>query len=421
MLILKLAGATASLPNSTSSTATATVDAEARLIGKDAVAPANFNISIGSPHTCANDAEVQAVLAGRRGGDIPLILDVRQADGRDANDRGVYTACHGALSIPWQKDQLVIKSPLLTDSAIAERVARGEKIIIFCRSGKRACKAADFLLSRQAQHGSKESKHEKNIATCFICCGLHQLAAALPPSALHSHDAYFCGESGQPVFKQLFDGPDDGPFGSRTGQSSTYTYILGCPTTKEAVIIDPVVERIDRDVGELKAMGLTPVLALNTHCHADHVTGTGQLKKLFPGLKTMISAASGARADGHLEPGGTVEWGHGRRLQVLATPGHTSGCVSFYCADMGAVFTGDALLIGGCGRTDFQEGSSETLYDSVHQQLFTLPPKTLVYPAHDYKGRRCSTIVEVMAGLGLPYPKKLDVSLPANLLCGIQD
>ena len=123
-------------------------------------------------------------------------------------------------------------------------------------------------------------------------------------------------------------------------------------------------------------------------------------------------------------------------IKALATPGHTSGCMSFYVESMGLVMTGDALLIRGCGRTDFQQGSSDLLYDSVHSQIFTLPPNTLVYPAHDYKGLTSSTVEEektlnprltktkqefkvIMAGLNLPYPKKIDASLPANLECGV--
>merc|ERR1719453_1732241 len=158
---------------------------------------------------------------------------------------------------------------------------------------------------------------------------------------------------------------------------------------------------------------------------------------MIDGLVTVISAASGAQADKKLVPDEIVEWGDGQNLRVLATPGHTAGCVSLYDANLGAVFTGDALLINGCGRTDFQGGSSETLYDSVHQKLFSLPADTVVYPAHDYKGNLNSTIqqektsnprltktkaefVELMANLNLPYPKKIDVSVPANMVCGIQ-
>mmetsp|Transcript_25136 Transcript_25136/g.44824 ORF Transcript_25136/g.44824 Transcript_25136/m.44824 type:complete len:167 (-) Transcript_25136:243-743(-) len=155
-------------------------------------------------------------------------------------------------------------------------------------------------------------------------------------------------------------------------------------------------------------------------------------------VRSGISKASGAKADILYEPGDVITVGS-LELKVLPTPGHTSGCVSYYTAAAGGmVFTGDALLVRGCGRTDFQQGSSETLYKSVHEQLFTLPDDTTVFPAHDYKGRTSSTIgeekqhnprlsksmeefVQIMANLNLPYPKKIDEALPANLACGIQD
>eukprot|EP00964_Phaeocystis_antarctica_P152000 scaffold119710_cov63-Phaeocystis_antarctica.AAC.3 len=185
-------------------------------------------------------------------------------------------------------------------------------------------------------------------------------------------------------------------------------------------------------------MGGHLVLALNTHAHADHITGSGALKQRVPGLRSAISAASGAKADQLLADGEEVSWAAGTRaLKVLATPGHTAGCVSYYDAQLGVIFTGDTLFIRGCGRTDFQGGSAETLHESVHSKLFTLPSNTLVLPAHDYKGQRASTIgaearanprltlgkvefAELMANLNLPYPKKIDAALPANMLCGIQ-
>ena len=154
-------------------------------------------------------------------------------------------------------------------------------------------------------------------------------------------------------------------------------------------------------------------------------------------LRSVISAASGADADVTLKDGEELKWANGARtLKALATPGHTNGCMSFVEPDMGVVFTGDCLLIDGCGRTDFQEGSSETLYRSVHEVLFALPVSTMVYPGHDYKGRVRSTIgheqkynsrltkpmdeyVALMNNLGLSYPKKIDVAVPANMKCGV--
>lgn len=227
------------------------------------------------------------------------------------------------------------------------------------------------------------------------------------------------------VFRQLFD----------TSGSSTYTYLIADGPGGDAVLIDPVLEMVDRDLKLIDELGVKLKYCLNTHCHADHVTGSGAIKARVPGVQSIIAAASGARSDLKVAHGDHIEFGNAF-IEVRATPGHTSGCVSFVCDNM--VFTGDALLIRGCGRTDFQEGSSETLYDSVHSQIFTLPDDTIVYPAHDYKGMTSSTVgeekrknprlgknkaefVQLMADLNLPYPKKIDDALPKNLVCGIQD
>jgi len=343
-----------------------------------------------------------------------LLIDLRTPTSAEAFD-GIFMRIDGALSLPF--DVTEGKMPL---GGLPED--KSKALILTCRSGNRAAKAAEYLAAQGYTNilnaGGPRAEDPK-------------LWAALAKKK--GEQKYQLGLRGG-SFVQVFDGEDGGG-----GSSSTLTYILADEATKEAVIIDPVIEQVDRDLAEVEKLGCKLVLALNTHAHADHITGTGVLKKKVPGLRSMIAKASGAKADGHLVDGEVVSWAGGTRsLKVLSTPGHTNGCVSFYESELEAVFTGDTLLIGGCGRTDFQEGSSETLYDSVHSKLFTLPPKTLVYPAHDYKGRRCSTIgeearsnprltktkeefVELMAGLGLPYPKKLDVSLPANLLCGIQD
>lgn len=222
-------------------------------------------------------------------------------------------------------------------------------------------------------------------------------------------------------------------------ESSTYTYLLWDTTTKDAVLIDPVDTKVDRDLQAVKSENLSLRYGINTHAHADHITGTGILKQKVQGLKSIISKASKAKADIHVEPGHKIEFGK-HHLTVRATPGHTEGCVSYVSDDETMVFTGDALLIQGCGRTDFQGGSASTLYDSVHNQLFTLPEDCIVYPAHDYKGRTSSKIgiemktnprlgggktkdefVEIMKNLNLSYPKKIDVAVPANMRCGIPD
>jgi len=227
-------------------------------------------------------------------------------------------------------------------------------------------------------------------------------------------------------FRQLFD-----------TESSTYTYLLADVTSKIAVLIDPVLEHVERDVQLIKDLGFTLKYAMNTHMHADHITGTGKLKKLVPGCRSLISRASGAQADVLVDESDVVQFGS-HCLSIRSTPGHTNGCVSYVSESQGLVFTGDAVLIRGCGRTDFQEGDPATLFDSVHTQIFSLPDNFKIYPAHDYKGQTCSTVLEektynprltkskvefikLMNNLNLPYPKKIDIAVPANKVCGIQD
>lgn len=228
--------------------------------------------------------------------------------------------------------------------------------------------------------------------------------------------------------KQLFD--DD---------SSTYTYLLWDTSAKDAILVDPVDIQIDRDLQEVAGLGLNLKYGVNTHAHADHITGTYLLKQRVPGLQSIIAKDSGAKADILVEAGDQIKFGN-HYISARATPGHTSGCLSYVADDESFVLTGDALLIQGCGRTDFQQGSSSTLYDSVHTQLFTLPESTIVYPAHDYKGRTSSSIgseketnprlgqgktkeefIDIMANLNLAYPKKIDVAVPANMRCGAPD
>lgn len=228
------------------------------------------------------------------------------------------------------------------------------------------------------------------------------------------------------VLRQLFD-----------KESWTYTYLLADYVAKEAIIIDPVIEQVNRDHSILKRLGLNLLYCANTHVHADHVTGTGELKKLIPSCESIISLCSGAQADKYVKSGDEIQFGR-YSVEVRQTPGHTNGCITFVCHDEAIAFTGDCLLIGGCGRTDFQEGDAKTLYSSVHEQIFSLPDYYKVYPAHDYTGQTVSTIgeektynprltksldefIEVMDNLNLAYPKKIDVALPINLKCGIQD
>jgi len=225
------------------------------------------------------------------------------------------------------------------------------------------------------------------------------------------------------VFRQLFD-----------PTSSTYTYLLA--DGGEAVLIDPVFEQVRRDAALLRELGLTLVATLETHVHADHVTGAW-LHRERCGSRIAVAAAAGVSgADRLLVPGERLAFG-ARHLEVRATPGHTDGCLSFVLDDRSAVFTGDALLIRACGRTDFQQGSAARLYRSVHEQIFSLPEACLVYPGHDYRGLTVSSVGEErrfnprlggdssegdfagsMRHLGLPHPKLIDVAVPANLRCG---
>lgn len=219
--------------------------------------------------------------------------------------------------------------------------------------------------------------------------------------------------------------------------SWTYTYLLIDPETKEAVQIDSVKEQVDRDLTIIEQLGIKVKYLLETHVHADHITGASDLRDKIGAEVIYGAGAKVPCADIDLADGETVQFGK-YTIKALSTPGHTDGCTSYVVENM--VFTGDTLLIQGCGRTDFQQGSSDALYASVNEKLFTLPDETLVYPAHDYKGRSVSTIaeekafnprlgqgktkeeyIEIMANLNLAKPKKIDASVPANMKCGKTD
>ena len=226
------------------------------------------------------------------------------------------------------------------------------------------------------------------------------------------------------IFRQLFE-----PL------SSTYTYLLGCEDTGQAVLVDPVVNSIDRDLQEIERLGLRLACSLDTHIHADHITAALHLKQRVgskiaaPAVDHLPCADIGIVEGTPLRVGSLV-------FQPLHTPGHTDGHFAYVLGDR--VFSGDALLIDGCGRTDFQNGDARTLYESVTHKLFTLPDEHLVYPAHDYQGRRVSSIaqekqrnprlgasrsvddfVQIMAELKLPYPKFIDHAVPGNRQCGV--
>lgn len=215
----------------------------------------------------------------------------------------------------------------------------------------------------------------------------------------------------------------------------TYTYLLIDPETRHGVIIDPVREQMARDLALISELGVELLYVLETHVHADHVTSAGMIRQQT-GAKIVYGDSAGVEAiDVQAKEGELITFGK-YKVTVISTPGHTNGCVSYYVDNM--VFTGDALLIRGCGRTDFQQGDSETLYDSIHHKLYALPDETLVYPGHDYNGRMCSSIgeekqwnprlginqskedfSEIMANLNLALPKKINEAVPANMECGI--
>ena len=226
-------------------------------------------------------------------------------------------------------------------------------------------------------------------------------------------------------FKQLFD-----------EDSSTFTYLLAEEDSREAILIDPVASHVDEYLIMLKAHNFTLKYSLETHVHADHVTGSGLLRQLT-GTQTGVNAQCGAVcADMQLQHGQTLQFGK-YSIQVIGTPGHTPGSTSFLIGDR--LFTGDALLINGCGRTDFQGGDAGAQFDAITQRLFALPDETLVYPGHDYNGKRVSCIgqerttnprlagksreefIEIMRNLNLPKPRLMDIAVPANRMCGIPD
>jgi len=225
------------------------------------------------------------------------------------------------------------------------------------------------------------------------------------------------------IIKQLFD-----------MDTWTYSYLLIDEQSKEAAIIDSVKEQAQRDINYIKSLGITLKYSFETHIHADHVTGGGALREAFE-VKTVVHKNSDSDCADILTKDGEIFYLGDQAIKVLSTPGHTNTCVS-YLID-GYVFTGDALLIRACGRTDFQAGDSATLFDSITQKLFTLPDSTIVYPGHDYAGFTSTTIaeekrlnprlggnkskaefVEIMDSMDLPNPRYMSVAIPGNLACG---
>lgn len=225
------------------------------------------------------------------------------------------------------------------------------------------------------------------------------------------------------LFRQLYD-----------NETSTYTYLIADETTKEAVLVDPVIEQVERDLKLLQELGLTLRACLETHVHADHITGTGKLREVTgcEGIvpeNASVTCANRLIKDGEILRVGAIE------VKAIATLGHTDSHMS-YLVNGDRVLTGDSLFIRGCGRTDFQSGDPGLMYEYVTEKLFTLPDETLVYPGHDYRGQTVSTIgeekkynprfvgqnrdsfINLMNNLNLPNPKKIAEAVPANQQCG---
>lgn len=225
------------------------------------------------------------------------------------------------------------------------------------------------------------------------------------------------------LFRQLFD-----------RDTWTYTYLIADTDSKEVVLVDPVLEQVQRDLQLISELGLTLKYCLETHVHADHITGTGKLRELTHCLGIVPEKAQVNCADRHIIDGEVLTMGN-IDIKAIASPGHTD-CHFAYLVNENHLLTGDALFIRGCGRTDFQSGNAGDLYDTITKKFFTLSDDTLVYPGHDYRGYSVSTIgeekkfnprishqkrdefIELMNNLNLPHPHKMMEAVPANQLCG---
>lgn len=231
------------------------------------------------------------------------------------------------------------------------------------------------------------------------------------------------------LFRQLFD-----------EESYTYTYLIADTDVGSAILVDPVLAQVERDLKLLHELDLTLTYCLETHVHADHITGTAQLRAKTGCAGIVPAHAHVNCANRHIDDGEILTLGS-VSVEAIATPGHTDSHMAYlinnnHTDQTERVLTGDALFIRGCGRTDFQSGDAGTLYDSVTQRLFTLPDETLVYPAHDYRGQTVSTLgeekqwnprfvgrsrenyIDFMNSLNLPNPKKMMEAVPANERCG---
>jgi sulfur dioxygenase len=227
------------------------------------------------------------------------------------------------------------------------------------------------------------------------------------------------------LFRQLFD--------AATG---TFSYLLADVASGEGVLIDPVFEQHSRDLSLIQELGIRLVACLDTHAHADHVTGSWLMHQATGSAIGLAAAARAENVTLPLQHGDRVAFG-GRHLEVRSTPGHTDGCVSYVLDDHSMAFSGDALLVRGCGRCDFQQGDAHTLWRSITEQIFTLPHSCLLYPGHDYTGRTVTSVAEEkafnarlggaaterdfvghMENMKLPHPHKIAEALPGNMRSG---
>ena len=313
------------------------------------------------------------------------ILDVR---GRDEYERGHL---FGALNIP--VDELALRH---------QEIQIGKVILTYCGKGAgRSEKAAKVL--------SDLGKTAVWLEGGYMGWPFISKSSAVEEECM--------------IFHQLFE-----------RESSSYTYLLADTVTREAILIDPVLETVDRDLSLINELDLNLLYILETHIHADHITGSSEIKKRT-NAKSAVSKKSGVCcADVELVDGQEIKFGR-YSLKTIETPGHTNESLSFYCEGM--VFTGDSLMIRGTGRTDFQHGSAEDLFESIHKKIFSLPDETKIYPAHDYKGILSSTVgcekkfnprvgagkskeefVKIMKEMKLADPKKIHEAVPANMACG---
>ncbi|XP_048449695.1 persulfide dioxygenase ETHE1, mitochondrial-like [Rhincodon typus] len=285
------------------------------------------------------------------------------------------------------------------------------------------CKVGLFLLFSHIRSKDNREVTEHNMSTAVwyllqsvsrrglvkvkpgtrFCHNALQGKASLSASALSKRYSQQAAKAEGLIFRQLFE-----------KISSTYTYLLADSQSKEAVIIDPVIEEVNRDVKLIEDLGLKLLYAANTHCHADHVTGTGLLKKMLIGCQSVIAEASGAMADIYIKEGDTINFGK-FFLEARSTPGHTDGCLTFVLNDQSMAFTGDALLIRGCGRTDFQQDCVAGL---TGQTVTTVEEERRLNPRLT---KPLTEFVALMNNLNLPKPAQIDVAVPANLRCGVQD